>query len=133
MRNIRQAELNGPKLLFDFRKARVQALDLVAHALHRLDLRRGVLLVLLERRDFLRSDVALILQRFDIGDRPPPLRVELDEAFQIDFRIAVLQRDAILVSMFAEVFARQHGARIITISVALPACAPVAVAAEARR
>ena len=61
----------------------------------------------------LRGDVALILQRLDASDRLPPLGVELQEALQIDFRAAIFQRDTIVVSVLAEIFARQHGAAII--------------------
>jgi len=62
--------------------------------------------------DHLRGHVALILQPFHASNGPAPLGVELQESIEIDFRAPILQRGAVLVSMIAKVFARQHGARL---------------------
>jgi hypothetical protein len=68
VRHVRELELEFLQLVFDGRELLVELFDLVADALHRVDLRGRVLLVFLEGRDLLRRRVLLCLQRLAARD-----------------------------------------------------------------
>ena len=53
VRHVREIELDVLQLLFDLSESRVEFFDLVADAFHRVDLRRCILFIFLQRRDFL--------------------------------------------------------------------------------
>ena len=55
VRNIGEVQLDVAEIRFDAGQTLVEWFDLIADALHGVDLRGGVLLVLLEVRDLLRG------------------------------------------------------------------------------
>jgi hypothetical protein len=109
VRNIRHVQLEDFERLLDRGQRGIELLDLVADALHRVDLRRRVLFRFLQRGDLLRSGIALALQRFDADDRAATLRFQLEESIEVDFRAAVLQCLTVQVCVFAQEFTGQHG------------------------
>ncbi len=86
MGNVRNDQLGLTELLVDLLEALVQRLDPIAQTTSSLDLCGGVLPGLLQRRDFLRCDVPLMLERLDVLDQFPTLLVELKKPIQIGVR-----------------------------------------------
>jgi hypothetical protein len=107
--DVREVQLEIAEILLDGGKAIIELLDLVADALHRIDLRGRVLPALLERGDLLRCHVALVLQGLHAGDGAAAVRLQLQEAVEVDVHAAVLQRLTILLCVLAQIFTGQHG------------------------